>query len=415
MKKSLSIALSLLMIIATLTAIPFSASAATVTGMTGRNTSFTFDTETGEMVVSGNGYVEQTGFDEATFGTACNYGIKKLTVKDGVSMINTQCFSSLTLLKSIVLENVHTIAVASFDYCTALEDVDLGKVKTIGEEAFLNCNNLTEVTVPDSVESIGDYAFGYYKDYSSGTPELKVNDSFYMYAKCSNAAAKSYHSSNPEVGYSEKHDFNNPGTITAKAGLNYQWGTILHKCNYGCTTTEPEMIEPIKKVVVSPVSYVYNGKARTPGVTVYNRVDDKLKKGTDYSVVYSNTKNVGTGEVKITFKGRYTGKKIVKITINPKGTQIKSAVGQKKARILLKWNKQTTQTTGYKIEVSTTKKFTDKTTKKYTIKNNKTASAYLSGFKGGKTYYIRMRTYKTVNGKTYYSSYSKVATAKTKK
>jgi len=68
-------------------------------------------------------------------------------------------------------------------------------------------------------------------------------------------------------------------------------------------------------VRLSTGSYTYNGKARTPAVTVYyeNRI---LKQGTDYTVSYSNNTKAGKATVKITGKGSYEGSTSRKFTIN---------------------------------------------------------------------------------------------------
>ena len=59
-------------------------------------------------------------------------------------------------------------------------------------------------------------------------------------------------------------------------------------------------------VTLSTSTYAYNGKAKTPSVTV--KVGGKtLKKDTDYTVSYSNNIKVGTAKVTITGKGNYTG------------------------------------------------------------------------------------------------------------
>ena len=55
-----------------------------------------------------------------------------------------------------------------------------------------------------------------------------------------------------------------------------------------------------------------------------------------------------------------------------------------------------------------------KKAKTKTIKKTKTTSASVSKLKKKKTYYVRVRTYKTVGGKKYYSSWSKVKKVKTK-
>ncbi|MDD6728542.1 MAG: fibronectin type III domain-containing protein [Eubacteriales bacterium] len=61
--------------------------------------------------------------------------------------------------------------------------------------------------------------------------------------------------------------------------------------------------------------------------------------------------------------------------------------------------------TGYQIQYSTSKKFTSKTTKKITTKDT---SKTVKNLKGGKKYYVRVRAYKKVDGKTVFSSWSEV-------
>jgi len=48
------------------------------------------------------------------------------------------------------------------------------------------------------------------------------------------------------------------------------------------------------------------------------------------------------------------------------------------------------------------------------VKKNKTTSSTVKKLKAKKKYYVRIRTYKKVNGKTYYSGWSKVKNVKTK-
>ena len=49
------------------------------------------------------------------------------------------------------------------------------------------------------------------------------------------------------------------------------------------------------------------------------------------------------------------------------------------------------------------------------ITSNKTTSKKITGLKAKKKYYVKVRTYKTVNGTKYYSGWSKVKTVTTKK
>lgn len=67
---------------------------------------------------------------------------------------------------------------------------------------------------------------------------------------------------------------------------------------------------------------------------------------------------------------------------------------------------------GYQIKYFTSKKFTKKTTK--TVKVKKTTKT-VTKLKKKKTYYAKVRAYKMVNGKTYYSKWSTVKKVKVRK
>ena len=90
----------------------------------------------------------------------------------------------------------------------------------------------------------------------------------------------------------------------------------------------------------------------------------------------------------------------------------KISAGTKK--LTVSYKKASESVTGYEIEVSTSKNFTNKTTKTITVKGQKNTSKTVKKLKSGKKYYVRVRTYKTTNGTTTYSAWSAVKTAKTK-
>ena len=172
------------------------------------------------------------------------------------------------------------------------------------------------------------------------------------------------------------------------------------------------------KVVLSASSFAYNGKVRKPAIKTIG--GKKLKAGTDYTFKWSNasSKNVGSYTITITGKGNYTGVTKASYKINPKGTSLKKPKKAKKA-IKVKWKKQSakmakSRITGYQIQLATDSKFT-KNKKTVNVKGYKKVSKKVKKLKGGKKYYIKIRTYKTVGGTKYYSGWSKVRTIKTKK
>ena len=163
-------------------------------------------------------------------------------------------------------------------------------------------------------------------------------------------------------------------------------------------------------VKLSKVAYTYDGKTKKPAVTVKLN-GKKLKNGKDYTLTYKNNKKVGTASVVITGKGGYKGKITKKFKINPKGTVL-TKVKAKKKKMTVKWKKQTKLTKGYQIQYSTSKKF--KGAKSVLVTKNKKTSITIKNLKSKKKYFVRIRTYKIVKGKKYYSKWSKVKSVKIK-
>lgn len=93
-------------------------------------------------------------------------------------------------------------------------------------------------------------------------------------------------------------------------------------------------------------------------------------------------------------------------------TPVISKVAQSGAKALkATWKKDTT-VTGYEIKYSTSKSFASAKTVK--VSSNKTVTYTIKNLAAKKTYYVSVRTYKTVDGKTYYSAWSTAKNAKTK-
>jgi len=106
-------------------------------------------------------------------------------------------------------------------------------------------------------------------------------------------------------------------------------------------------------------------------------------------------------------------KKPTQPTVSVKTTKLKSVKNAKGKKMTIKWAKNTAGN-GYQIQYSTSKKFA-KGNKTKTISKNKTTSYTIKKLKKKKTYYVRIRTYKKVSGKTYYSEWSSVKKVKIKK
>ena len=188
--------------------------------------------------------------------------------------------------------------------------------------------------------------------------------------------------------------------------------TITGKGNYTGSVSKTYSIKNnFKKATISGISNKsYTGKNITQSITVkYN--GKTLKKGTDYTVSYSNNKSIGTATVKITGKGSYTGTITKAFKINPAKQEIQKLTAKSKA-FFVDWA-QKGSATGYEIQYATNSKFTS--AKKVTITNNKTDKITVSKLSGKKKYYVRVRSYTTVKGTKYYGAWSASKSVTTKK
>ncbi len=200
-------------------------------------------------------------------------------------------------------------------------------------------------------------------------------------------------------------------TITTKATLSKN-GSIIKKCTVCGKVASNTTIKYAKTFTLSATSYTYNGYVKTPKVVVKSASGKTLQKGIDYSVVYaSGRKNVGTYKITVKMKGKYTGSKTLTFKINPPKTTISKLTAGTKS-ITAELTKKSTQTTGYQIQYSTSKTFSKAITK--TISSYKTTKYTLKNLKVKKTYYVRVRTFKTVGKTKYYSGWSTYKYAKTK-
>lgn len=99
---------------------------------------------------------------------------------------------------------------------------------------------------------------------------------------------------------------------------------------------------------------------------------------------------------------------------SPAKTSISKIKAQKKG-FTVKWKKQTKDVGGYEVSYSTNKRFTKKTTVTKRITKKTSTKLTVKKLKAKKKYYVRVRTYKTVNGKKYVSNWSSAKTVVTKK
>ena len=171
------------------------------------------------------------------------------------------------------------------------------------------------------------------------------------------------------------------GWIVDKAASIGVKGSKHKECTVCKKVLETAEIPALSRISISKASvtlststYAYDGKAKTPSVTV--KVGGKtLKKDTDYTVSYSNNTKVGTAKVTITGKGNYTGS--VSKTYNIKNDFKKATISGISNKSYT--GKNITQSITVKYNGKTLKNGTDYTVSYSSNKNIGTATVKIAG------------------------------------
>lgn len=278
--------------------------------------------------------------DYAFYGCS---GLTGVAISDSVTSIGDYAFYGCSGLTGVAIpDSVTFIGISVFERCSGLESISVDEknpkfdsrkgcnaliesesntlisgckntvipngVTSIGRYAFLGCSSLTGVmTIPDSVTSIERYAF---LD-CIGLAGVIIPDSVTSIDMDALGCFRS------EDGWETMPDFIIYGTSGSEAeryakeyGLTFLLSSGGDLSGGGNDRTDISRAG----ITLEKTSYPYDGKPKTPSVTV--TLDGKtLVFNTDYTVAYSNNTGVGTAMVTVTGKGSYTGSKTVGFTI----------------------------------------------------------------------------------------------------
>ena len=283
-----------------------------------------------------------------------NSSIKSVIIENGVTSIVTYAFSGCTSLTSITIsDSVTSIGESAFDGCTSLVSVTLSKsITTIEYSTFFGCSSLTSIEIPKSVTTIVNFAF-------CGCTNLK--DVYY------DGTQSEWNKIN--IGHSNE---------------------CLTNASLHCSLTPTPEPTPTPTPEPTPTPNPAPQPSTQP-------TQETQQQAAQQTAQQPSVKNDTAAEQVSVAKPK---------SVSPK--KVKSA----KKAVSVEW-KKVGGVKGYQIQVATDKKF-KKNKKTVTIKKQKTTKTTVKKLKAKKKYYVRVRTYKIVNGKKVYSSWSKVKSVKTK-
>lgn len=341
-------------------------------------------------------------------------------------------------------EGISSIGESEFQTFSSLTKVDLPQsLVKIGSRAFYRCDELSSITVPTGVTEFGEDIF--WNGYVSGVSGKHISD-VRVYAICT-APVIQYCADN-NISSSPQHKIGEPVytwltdnkerkgwapcEYNPKHGRKEIAQAIIQDGWYVAEFTKKGFEKQMKKrgeddpwwpnpgmvdltgdiglEVDDLKAKEYTGSPRKQKLDVWT-YDDNLTEGTDYQLTYENNVDVGRATVIITGIGKYYGSVKKTFKIIPKRTSLTSVKKAKKA-MKVKWKKQAVQTTGYEIQYSRNSWFYP--AKKVKIKSNKITRKTIKKLKSKKQYYVQVRTYTDLDGKTYYSKWSKTMKVKVK-
>ena len=213
-------------------------------------------------------------------------------------------------------------------------------------------------------------------------------------------------SAGKKIAYSAK-------LVKTPTGYKVTIGSISSKGTIAIKNTYTKFTKKLT-VKISPTKVTYNGKTRKPAVKSVYYGKTKLS-SSYYTVSFKNNKNPGIGSVIVKGKGKYAKYAgSATFSILPKAPTGLTAKSTAKKQATVTW-KGSTGATGYQIMISQKSDFRKGTTRTFTIRDSKRRSGVPKPMTSGRTYYIRIRSYKTTsNGKTVYSAWSKSTKTKIK-
>ena len=146
----------------------FYVKAAEKSGSCGDNLTWTFNSETGVLTISGEGamndfyYLENSSYLRYSipwFSVCTN--ILSVLIDDGITSIGNYAFYGCSRITEINLpDSIIRIGENAFKDCSGIIEIELpDNVTSIEKNAFKNCSGITEISIPDGVANIGENVF----------------------------------------------------------------------------------------------------------------------------------------------------------------------------------------------------------------------------------------------------------------
>ena len=201
------------------------------------------------------------------------------TSKDGVlfdkSLETIICYPEGKMGNFTIPDSVTSIGDGAFGDCTSLTDITIpASVTSIGDWAFSGCANLTSVTIPDSVTSIGSYAFHYCENLTDITIPANVTSiGDYAFFCCANLTSITIPDSVTSIDYEAFYNCTSLTDVTISKSVTSIGSSAFANCTnltdiyYKGTESEWNEISIGDSVIPSNVTIHYESEPVTTTTT----------------------------------------------------------------------------------------------------------------------------------------------------
>lgn len=251
-----------------------------------------------------------------------DYVTYKIYLKKGTYYINLNNTSDKETEYNIKVENEEPVDIDSINLDSNYIEIEEGVKKAV--KYTINPDNATFTSVDWKVSDTSIVSLGYVGNVMNiealkeGECDITVTTKNGKKAVCHIVVKKAG---------DHKYDSTIEKASTSKDGK------IIDKCSRCGDVKAAQIISHPTKVVLNNSNFVYDGKIKTPTVTVTS-ADGKTIDSANYDISYANgRKDAGTYDVKVTFKGNYTGSLTTKFTIAKANQSLKIKLPKKKMKV----------------------------------------------------------------------------------
>lgn len=251
-----------------------------------------------------------------------DYVTYKIYLKKGTYYIKLNNTSDKETEYSIKVENEEPVDIDSINLDSNYIEIEEGVKKAV--KYTINPDNATFTSVDWKVSDTSIVSLGYVGNVMNiealkeGECDITVTTKNGKKAVCHIVVKKAG---------DHKYDSTIEKASTSKDGK------IIDKCSRCGDVKAAQIISHPTKVVLNNSNFVYDGKVKTPTVTVTS-ADGKTVDSANYDISYANgRKDAGTYDVKVTFKGNYTGSLTTKFTIAKANQSLKIKLPKKKMKV----------------------------------------------------------------------------------